>query len=66
MPAWAKTSAAHSCPARGSTVSRSADIVGSDRMAVPLTHATGRAGLRRRPRSQHHGARAVPDGHVSA
>src|SRR5688572_3416423 len=32
MPAWAYTSAAQSAPPRGSTGSRSADIVGSDRI----------------------------------
>src|SRR6476620_6350914 len=41
MPAWRYTSAAHSAPPSGSTVSRSADMVGSLRIAVPCTHATG-------------------------
>ena len=42
MPACAYTSFAHSLPPSGSTGSRSADIVGSLRIAVPLIHAGGR------------------------
>ena len=41
MPACAYTSAAQSLPACGFTWSRRANIVGSLRIAMPWTHATG-------------------------
>ena len=67
MPACAYTSAAHSAPPRGSTVSRLADMVGSERIAVPFTHATGPlARVGDGLAGQHHGAGAVGAGHVSA
>jgi hypothetical protein len=65
-PACRYASAAASRPARGSTGSRSADMVGSLRMAVPWTHATGRLGrtVRSLPRTR---AQAPSDeGQVSA
>ena len=63
MPACAYTSAAHSEPPCGSTVSRSADMVGSERIAVPLTQATGPvARVGHGLAGQHHGAGAVGAG----
>ena len=41
MPACAYTSAAQSLPACGFTWSRPANIVGSERIAVPWIHAAG-------------------------
>ncbi len=42
MPAWPNTSAAQSRPPSGLTWSRPANMVGSLRKAVPLTHAGAR------------------------
>ena len=41
MPAWPKTSAAHSRLAKGFTSSRPGKLLASERMAVPCTQATG-------------------------
>src|SRR5437763_13845385 len=66
MPAWRYTSLAHWMPPRGNTGSRPADIVGSDRIAVPCTHAGGRL-----PDNASSAASTIAhapsdDGHVSA
>src|SRR5579864_1124694 len=68
MPAWRYTSAAQSVDALGLTWSRPANMVGSERMAMPCTHAGGcDADDESATRSDASTMAAAPseDGHVS-
>src|SRR3954453_13830001 len=66
MPACRYTSLAHWMPPSGSTGSRSADIVGSDRIAVPCTHAGGREPDNESSAASTSAHAPSDEGHVSA